>query len=302
MSIKYEWSNNVSQTFDKEELFKNAYKCTWKVSDNVNGSYKISIKTRDIKKAKYKDFNDKIEKIFMKSSKYQSDIDKIKSYYKAYITELCGKVYSCIIKKTTIPTDAIKFVGALSLANVKIISKKSMYQKNFGKKIEESPIEKDRIYSEMPTTKIIIENPLMLMGYYDSSSRTIYLCHDNIIEVSKELSLVVPEYTHDQWFDILWEIVFFHELGHTIFTCFDSGDKKTEEQRANFISSSATNGKYDEIINRLTKIQPQEYQDPILSFAFWTLNNVKNKGKSYNKLYSEYKKIVMQKIYMGERL
>ena len=198
MRVEFKWNRSTHskiKKFDMKEIMTRAYKCQWNVTDNGCGDYSGYLKTTNTK-TKYQNLTDKINNIFIPNAKYQSDIDKVKLHYTLYIKKLFREAKLSLIfsmQNNTIPKEFINFVGALSLSKVRVTDKKTMRQRKFKKVFEENLIEKNHIYSETPNTKIEIENPLMLMGYYEEDRRTIYLCHENIIEVSKELSLVVPE-------------------------------------------------------------------------------------------------------------
>ena len=98
----------------------------------------------------------------------------------------------------------------------------------------------------------------------------------DIIDLFKELN----EFDYEKWDDedILYKKVFYHELGHLIFekanTC-KCVSKQTKERQANYIASDATNSLIDSYIEDITKLQPVEYHNPLLSFAHFVNKNKK---------------------------
>lgn len=105
--------------------------------------------------------------------------------------------------------------------------------------------------------------------FFKRDQQVIYLCPELINAFSQEL------YSNDfpccgvdfeAFYNLIFELVLFHELGHLAFSCLDlpCQDESLTEGRANFFASYITNGVHDHLIKLKTQHQPAQYHTPIL--------------------------------------
>lgn len=104
---------------------------------------------------------------------------------------------------------------------------------------------------------------------FNRDQQIIYLCPELINTFSQEL------YNNNfrchggdflTFYNLIYELVLLHELGHLAFSCLDltGQDTSLTEGRANFFASYITNGVHDHLIKLKTQHQPAQYHAPIL--------------------------------------
>lgn len=224
------------------------------------------------------DKSDKTPKDIWESSEvYKEDIKKVGIWFEDFITFLLGwlanysvstpnpsKIYPLrIFLCGILPLKKVKFVGCTEMKKLKLEINDEPLKDPFNNK----KITRDHI-----KTEIRIANIFHLMGCYVENEKTIYICPQNIIDTVEVFYRFynTNNYTREKLYDIFLKTTFFHELGHAIFYCNKESneDKSIHERQANYVSSFATFGVYDDIIYRLSTIQPEFYQNPLLTWHY----------------------------------
>ena len=180
----------------------------------------------------------------------------------------------------------VRILGILSLKKIKFVDELEI--KDIISKDE--PKHRDIIFEkERPITPIDELGFVDAMGCYSKEEKTIYICLDNIDETHDTLSFDSED---------LLEIVFYHELGHSIFAYqdlpFNMTGRIKQEKQANYIASSATDGKFDTIIKKLSEEQLSQYRNPLLSKEFYVFEKNPLDFIKYNEICEEYEKSVME--------
>ncbi len=289
--IEYDslYDKNLISTFKNkyEDYFKRTYEYSYQIVDD-----KIEIEILDSK--------DKEKPFIFDDSECGIHFDSrpLKTYYVSYLWKQVSDMdlYSITKGMQGNAFAIIKFLGLSNLLNVVIKNKEDMLKHILKTKRSKQENINDILQSGQWSTKIECISDLELLGSY--KDKTIYLCIDHINDIFKELN----EFDSEKWddVDILYKKVFYHELGHLIFekanTC-KCVSKQTKERQANYIASDATNSSIDSYIEDITKLQPVEYHNPLLSFAHFVNKNKKEEFE-FDELIEKYLEEVV-KLFKG---
>lgn len=133
--------------------------------------------------------------------------------------------------------------------------------------------------NEDPYKQCPYKEPSELLGCYfyqcdradlfNRDQQIIYLCPELINTFSQELynnNFLCYGGDFLTFYDLIYELVLLHELGHLAFSCLKMTGQDTSltEGRANFFASYITNGVHDYLIKLETQHQPAQYHAPIL--------------------------------------
>lgn len=293
--IEYDssYDKNLISTFKNKYKYEDYYKRTYEYSYQIVDD-KIEIEILDSKeKEKFFIFDD---------SEYPKRVTNFGNLFGNYYVRYLWKqvsdmdLYSITKGMQGNAFAILKFLGLSNLLNVVIKNKEDMFKHILKtKRCKQSNID-DILQSGQWSTKIECISDLELLGSYQD--KTIYLCIDHIIDLFKELS----EFDCEKWDDefILFKKVFYHELGHLIFEKANNCkcvSKQTKERQANYIASDATNSLIDSYIEDITKLQPAEYHNPLLSFAHFVNKNKKEEFE-FDELIEKYSEEVV-KLFKG---
>ena len=289
--IEYDslYDNNLISKFTSkyEDYYKRTYEYSYQIVDD-----KIEIEILDSKdKEKFFIFDD--------SECLKRDIHfDFETYYENYLKKIVSdmKLYSITEGMQGNAFAILKFLGLSNLLNVVIKNKEDMFKHILKTKRSKQENIDDILQSGQCSTKIECISDLELLGSYQD--KTIYLCIDHIIDLFKELYEFDCEKWNDR--DILFKKVFYHELGHLIFEKANNCkcvSKQTKERQANYIASDATNSLIDSYIEDITKLQPAEYHNPLLSFAHF-VNKNKKEDYEFDELIKKYSEEVV-KLFKG---
>lgn len=181
----------------------------------------------------------------------------------------------------------LKYNNQPNFAPVDAIKKEYIHRRNNQKTSEtwffhcngyenlEDRISIENLTAEFSTPKQTVDiepSFLEMMTLFDSETRTIYVCEENINKTIYAL------HGYDNWFnqdnfETLKEIMILNSIGHSVFKYLNE-DSNFEENviinntRCNYLASLMTKGKYDYQIKCITHFQPFENRFPLLVSAF----------------------------------